>query len=137
MGTLLVLLSFGSSELTSGFWLDISLLLLLSLDDSEGEEKKKIIDGVIQQRGNAGAVIAFDMPNAMIQTKPIESILKNKKTQKEKKNLQIAEFTFHLFLSPLFFLPTTLSYLTLPYPGLTHSKCFQASNELHTSTSIR
>lgn len=42
VGTLLVLLSFGSSELTRGFWLDISLLLLLlSLDDSEGEERRR------------------------------------------------------------------------------------------------
>lgn len=39
-GTLwLLLLSFGSSELTAGFWFDISLLFLL--DDSEGEEKRR------------------------------------------------------------------------------------------------
>lgn len=56
MGTLLVLLSFGSSELTSGFWFGISLLLL-SLDDSEGEESMPM-DEYDKEGAETGRVIS-------------------------------------------------------------------------------
>lgn len=64
-------------------------------------------------------------------SKPKTNRINPQKIQKEKK-LQMADLPSHLFFSPLFFLPTTLPYLTLPYLRLTHSKPFQASNELHT-----
>lgn len=81
---------------------------------------------MIWQRGNAGAVIAFDIPNIIVPNQNEKNRFNplKKNNQKEKK-LTMAEFTSHLFP------PFSSYYLTLPYLGLTVSASKPPTNYIH------